>query len=241
MIKNVFFCVAKVKADYPMQPFFIILLGTDRLETLFRILHTMVGNNANLDVLQLALRVTATTEVSNILAKHPEWDNGLHRLQLPTTANDNEGVPKSADHIGPGAYLHLEKLHPYMLTLAMPWRRGWHTLENKYTWITPILSRISETQNVTILAPYGQNLVTIYLTDDNDSDAIEEISSSSQREGDLPLTLLLQDSTSGLQELEDVAAEAQWNNRSCGQGSFLNIVQFGGITMNKSHAITQHF
>jgi len=77
MIKNVFFCVAKVKADHPMQPFFIVLLGTDQLKTLFGILHTMVGNDANLDILQLALRVTATTEVSNILAKHPEWDNGL--------------------------------------------------------------------------------------------------------------------------------------------------------------------
>jgi hypothetical protein len=76
MIKNVFFCIAKAKAEHPMQPFFIILLGTDRLEILFRILRTMVGNDANLDVLQLALRVTATTEVSNILAKHPEWDNG---------------------------------------------------------------------------------------------------------------------------------------------------------------------
>ena len=77
MIKNVFFCVAKVKADHPMQPFFIVLLGTDQLKMLFGILHTMVGNDANLDILQLALRVTANTEVSNILAKHPEWDNGL--------------------------------------------------------------------------------------------------------------------------------------------------------------------
>jgi len=78
MIKNVFFCVTKVKADYPMQPFFIVLLGTDWLKMLFRILCTIVGNNANLDVLQLALHVTATTEVSNILTKHLKWDNGSH-------------------------------------------------------------------------------------------------------------------------------------------------------------------
>ena len=72
MVKNVFFCVAKVKVEHLMHPFYIVLLGTDRLETLFGILHMMVGNDANLDVLQLTLRVTATTEVSNILAKHPE-------------------------------------------------------------------------------------------------------------------------------------------------------------------------
>jgi len=124
MIKNVFFCVAKVKAEHPMEPFFIVLLGTDRLETLFGILRTMVGNDANLDILQLALRVTATTEVSNILTDHPEWDKGPCRLQLCTMANDTDGIPKSADHIGPGAYLHPEKLHPYTLTLMTPWRCG---------------------------------------------------------------------------------------------------------------------
>jgi len=123
-------------------------------------------------------------------------------------AHDNEGVSKSADHIGLGSYLDPEKLCPYTLTLATPWWCGRHTLEHKYTWITPILRCISETQNVSILAPYGQNLVTNYLTDNDDFDKIEEISSSSPREGQLHH----KDSTSGLQELEDVAAKAQWNN-----------------------------
>jgi hypothetical protein len=76
IIKNVFFCVAKAKAEHPMEPFFIVLLGTDWLETFFGILRTMVGNDANLDILQLVLHVTATTEVSNILVNHPEWDKG---------------------------------------------------------------------------------------------------------------------------------------------------------------------
>jgi len=159
MIKNVFFCISKAKAEHPMQPFFIVLLGTDRLEMLFRILRTMVGNDANLNIPQLALCVTTTTEVSNILATHPEWDKGLHRLRLHTMANDNDGIPESSDHIGLGTYLHPDKLHPYTLTLTTPWRRGRYTLETKYTWIAPVLHRISETQNVSILAPYGQNLI----------------------------------------------------------------------------------
>jgi len=124
MIKNIFLCVAKAKTEHPMEPFFIVLLGIDHLETLFEILRTMIGNDSNLDVLQLTLCVTATIEVSNILAKHLEWDKGLHQLWLPTMANDNNGVPKSADHIGLGAYLHPEKLHPYMLMLTTPWRHG---------------------------------------------------------------------------------------------------------------------
>jgi hypothetical protein len=134
-------------------------------------------------------------------------------------ANDNNGIPKNADHIGPGAYLHPEKLRPYTLMLTTLWRCGQNILESKYRWITPILCRISETPNASILAPYGQNLVTNNLTGDNELDEIEEIPSSSRTEGDLPHlvhhTPLLQDSTSGMQELEDAAMEAQWHNDSC--------------------------
>ena len=52
MIKNVFFYIAKAKTDHPLEPFFIVLLGADHLETLFGILRTMIGNDANLNVLQ---------------------------------------------------------------------------------------------------------------------------------------------------------------------------------------------
>ena len=38
MVKNVFFCVAKAKMDHPMELYFIVLLDTDCLETLFGIL-----------------------------------------------------------------------------------------------------------------------------------------------------------------------------------------------------------
>jgi hypothetical protein len=61
----------------------------------------MVGNDANLDILQLALRVTVTTEVSNILAKHPEWDKSPCRLNLPTVTKAMDIVSNSTDHIGP--------------------------------------------------------------------------------------------------------------------------------------------
>jgi hypothetical protein len=52
MIKNTIFCMAKAKVDDPDSEFWITLLGTDRLEELFGILRTMVGNDANLDILQ---------------------------------------------------------------------------------------------------------------------------------------------------------------------------------------------
>ncbi|KAF8159962.1 hypothetical protein B0H34DRAFT_674235 [Crassisporium funariophilum] len=62
MIKNVLFCVAKAKVNNPNGEFWIILLGTDQLEELFGILWAMVGNDANLDTLQLVSCLSGTTE-----------------------------------------------------------------------------------------------------------------------------------------------------------------------------------
>ncbi|KIJ48758.1 hypothetical protein M422DRAFT_247109 [Sphaerobolus stellatus SS14] len=51
MIKNVFFCVAKAKVHDPQGKFYIILLGTDHLKVLFGLIHSMIGNDANADLL----------------------------------------------------------------------------------------------------------------------------------------------------------------------------------------------
>jgi len=75
MIKNILFCLAKAKVDNPNRQFWVILCVTNRLEELFRILRTLVGNDANLDILQLVGHLAGTTEVSNILAKYPYWDH----------------------------------------------------------------------------------------------------------------------------------------------------------------------
>ena len=53
MIKNVFYCVAKAKVNTPQGKFYLILLGTDRLETFFGLICTAVGTDANIDILQL--------------------------------------------------------------------------------------------------------------------------------------------------------------------------------------------
>ena len=74
MIKNVFFCATKEKIANPNGRIYIILLGTDRLEMSFSILCTMVGNDANADILQLATRFSHISEVQNILASNPSWD-----------------------------------------------------------------------------------------------------------------------------------------------------------------------
>lgn len=137
MIKNVFFCVAKAKVDNPDGKFFIMLLGTDRLEELFGILRTMVGNDANLDIWQLTSRLTSTTQVSNILAKYPQWDPLLRRnwfvyymftpsFRKLTTNNFRKGL---LCHFVSGARRHFKNVgYMSQMQLRPVWkRRASHT------------------------------------------------------------------------------------------------------------------
>jgi len=201
----------------------------------------MVGNDTNLDILQLALRITSTTEVLTILAKHLEWDRGLRHLRLPTVTKNLDELLKTLDHIGPRAYLCPDRLHPSGLTLATPWKRGWHALEHKYPWITLILQSISSTKNTSILAPYGISLVTSSLTGSvNDAAMAEDTPSHQSDRAMCPSEML--GTTLGISELEDATAENQWHNSATyGQDTFLHSVQIGGTMMKKSHAIAQQF
>jgi hypothetical protein len=201
----------------------------------------MIGNDRNLDILQLALRVTATMEVSNILAKHPEWDKSPRRLCLPTVFKNMEDLSSSADHTGPSTYQHPEMLYPSRLTLATPWKHGRLSLEDKYPWIMAVLHHISTNQTTSILTPFGSSLITNCLTDEDNDTEMEEHASSSQLDGSLVVPEL-HDTTMGMQELEDAAAEAQWRNSpSYGQGTFSNMVEIRGVVMNKSRTISRHF
>ena len=243
MIKNAFFCVAKAKVDHPNEPFFLVLLGTDRLESLFGILRTMVGNDANLDILQLSLRITSTTEVSSILAKHPEWDKGPRRLRLPTVSRSFDKLTNSVDHLGPRSYLRPDKLYPSGLTLATPWKRGRQLMEAKYSWITPILQLISSTKNASILAPYGITLMNSSITGGvNDTDMEEGTPSHEMDSSTCTPQAEALDATMGMQELEDAIAETQWHNsETYGQGSHSHSVKIGGMEIKKSRTITQQF
>ena len=82
MIKNVFFCIAKMMVDNSKANFYIILLRTDCLETFFSLIHMAVGTNVNVDTLQLGSHASGLTEVVMILAEHPEWDHGACCLTL---------------------------------------------------------------------------------------------------------------------------------------------------------------
>lgn len=137
MVKNVYFCIAKAKVDDPNGEFWIILLGTDRLEELFGILRTMVGSDANLDILQLISRLAGTTEVSNILAKYPHWDRSPRRLKLSALSRESKEIPDSADHIKPASW----KGNVYVrdASLQTSWNRGRYIVEQECQTLLSVL------------------------------------------------------------------------------------------------------
>ena len=171
VIKNVIFCVAKAKVDDPQGEFWVILLGTDRLEELFGILRTMVGNDANLDILQLVSRLSGTTEVSNILAKYPHWDRAPRRLKLPAITRESEAIPDRADHIKPASWRGNVKVKD--VSLQTSWNRGRQLAEQDCNFLRTILGELDEDENVTILAPSGTILFDVPLAEDDIDESLE--------------------------------------------------------------------
>ncbi|CUA70771.1 Ubiquitin carboxyl-terminal hydrolase 34 [Rhizoctonia solani] len=93
-IKTAIFSIAKAQILDHQQPFYLIQLGTDRLENLFGIYRT-ASHDRNLDILQLAERSGAAQEVDNILAEYPNYDRKPYRLSLKSESGVDHLNPRS--------------------------------------------------------------------------------------------------------------------------------------------------
>jgi len=171
MIRNVLFCVAKAKIDNPDGEFWIILLGTDHLEELFGILRTMVGNDANLDILQLVSHLSGTTEVANILAKYPQWDHSPRRLKLPAMSCESKEIPDSADHIKPASWRGDVKLKD--VSLQTSWNRGRRIIEQECKGLKHVLDELDSSEGIDILSPFSVLLFEVPLADDDIDESLE--------------------------------------------------------------------
>ena len=231
MIKNVLFCVAKAKIDNPDGEFWIILLGTDRLEELFGILRTMVGNDANLDILQLVSRLSGTTEVANILAKYPQWDRSPRRLKLPAMSRESKEIPDSADHIKPASWRGNVKLKD--VSLQTSWNRGRRIIEQECEGLKHVLDELDSSEGVDILSPFGVLLFEVPLADDDIDESLEAPTMTSPN-GDIT------DSEMDMRvDVEDeLGAELSLNTEtSTDQRAFNSKVLINGIEKSKARAL----
>ncbi|KAF5366588.1 hypothetical protein D9758_008958 [Tetrapyrgos nigripes] len=205
-IKNVFFCVAKAKVDNPDGQFWLCLLGTNRLEILFGILRSVVGNDCNVDVFQLVHRITGSVEVANILAKHPEWDKTSRRLHLPPV--DAEGkvlLDASVDHISPGIWKGDVRVRS--VSLVTCWKAGCTLVLEKFPDLAPLFIELDADQrDIDILKPHSTLIVGSVLDpDDIEDEGLEsELSVGPTNNG---TTFDPFNEDSGIRQIEDGVAE----------------------------------
>ncbi|EJD45187.1 hypothetical protein AURDEDRAFT_44253, partial [Auricularia subglabra TFB-10046 SS5] len=157
MVKNAFISVAKTKLDNPLGKFWLLLLGTDRLETAFGILRSIVGNDANADVLQLGSRLSHVVECANIFARFPQWDRQPRRLRMPPMTADGE-ITRNADHINPGSWRG--DVSVKTVSVGTCWQIGRKLVESEFSArdFRSQLEQIESTPGADMLAPFGSLL-----------------------------------------------------------------------------------
>ncbi|KAG5634895.1 hypothetical protein H0H81_000401 [Sphagnurus paluster] len=236
MIKNAIISIAKAKIDDLDGEFWIILLGTDRLEELFGILRTMVGNDANLDILQLTSRLAGTTEVSNILAKYPQWDRSPRRLKLPAMSRDSKEIPDSADHIKPSSWRGNVKVKD--VSLQTSWNRGRRMVEEECEGLKPILHELNEIEGIDILSPFGTLLVNVPLSADDIDESLEAPTiASANNDMDAHETEMRVDVEDAL--AAELASSASNTEMLAGKRVFNSKVLVKGTTRNKARALKE--
>jgi len=164
LVKNVFFCVAKAKIRTLDGGFYIVLLGTDRLESTF-----------NADILTLTFRLSHAIECLNIFLEHPDWDCGTHRLNLCGIEDGNGNIVSKADHITPTSWegnVELSKILP-----IPAWNSGRQMVDCEFR-----SSRIEEAlielekKGYDMTYPFGQCAETTILDSDDDEETKHSLS-----------------------------------------------------------------
>jgi len=165
MIKNIYFCVTKTNVDHPSGKFYIILLGTDHLETFFGLIHTAVGTDSNVDTIQLGSCASGLTEVAVILTTHPEWDHGPRCLQLPVLTKESREITLKVGHINPASWwgnVDIENIN-----LQTCWLLGCWKAIDLIPDAKSVFDCLNESPNINILLPLGQILVNQQDLDDD--------------------------------------------------------------------------
>jgi len=93
-VKDIIFCVAKQKLLDPSKPFYIIHIGSDRLEACFCNARTQT-HHRNFDILELSYKLAMASLISSIYIRHPELDAGSRRLNLTDAIGVDHANPKS--------------------------------------------------------------------------------------------------------------------------------------------------
>jgi len=101
IVKNIAFTVAKLQLIDAKIKYYIILEGSDQLESVFSNVHTQ-DHNHNCDILQFGQKLSIAAEINVIFEQNPDLDCGHCRLNL----QDAQGI----DHVNPATWKGMLKL-----------------------------------------------------------------------------------------------------------------------------------
>ena len=160
MGKAAFFNVAKTQIDNQDGSYWIIQQGTDALEKIFGVVRTMIGNDTNVDLYQLAGRLTAAVESQKILAEHPEWDAAPKRLNLAAmyTQSEQDNLQKY-DHINPASWKGCCKVRGIVLRSAWDLGREAAVSALIEAGMDNPFPQMEATVGCDLLCPFGNNIV----------------------------------------------------------------------------------
>ncbi|KAI0027437.1 hypothetical protein K488DRAFT_74543 [Vararia minispora EC-137] len=242
--KNVYFCVAKAQVDNPGSNWFLISTGTNGLESIFGVVRTMVGNDANIDVLQLAQRLSHSVEVTNIIAEHPEWDRDPRHLHVTALGPDMKPVD-DVDHINAASWRSdacIDCVH-----LCTCWLKGWFAAEDASPLVQRALALLPS--DATILVPFGGTRLLfttradVELADDAEEALDDVVGSVASAAGDADLGTGAdgEDPDFYYDAARDFEDRLQAEVTGSSASRFSHTIEVGDITMNKLRALAIAF
>lgn len=127
MIKNVYFCVAKVQVDNPDGSFWITLLRTESLEKVFGKVHTMISNDSHADLLQLSNQIYGAILCVQILEQHLDWGGQSHQITVKSLEQQGHEISQKMDHLNPKS--RCGDVQVKHVSLHTAWQDGCRTAE----------------------------------------------------------------------------------------------------------------
>ncbi|KAE9402392.1 hypothetical protein BT96DRAFT_956274 [Gymnopus androsaceus JB14] len=180
------------------------------------------GSDRNLDLLQAAECLTGTTEVSNILALHPDWDKSPYMTQ----------VEDQVDHIKPQAWQG--DLCVANVSLLSSWKTGCRMIEQEVPLTLQVLAKLDVCEGCDILQPKGVLLVHAPL-DANDIADLDDSLNLDSVPHQIDSAAQGQ-TTPGLQAFKDMVAGAAMPPEKVER-----TVSIDGSILSKSHALALAF
>ncbi|KAF4567094.1 hypothetical protein EYR40_006090 [Pleurotus pulmonarius] len=171
IVKNIIFTTARLQLINANHKYFILLEGTDRLELIFSDVRTQ-DHSRNVDVLQLAQKLSVGAEINAIFSRHPDLDRGHRRLNLAGAV----GI----DHINPKSWVGNVRVGD--VDLLAEWTNGRDTASRLLAEHLPNrrmvdFNALFAKMGVDILRPKGVYVGTRYDPDDERTEAERQNSS----------------------------------------------------------------